>query len=94
MSGDGISQEFIVELTRKMDKLCLTIEQVKERQDEMLDNVAKIKEAVYNPDSGIYARLRELEQWKAQQQKKEWAVMVTLIGLVTATVYKTIFPMI
>ena len=28
------------------------------------------------------------------QQKKEWAVMVTLIGLVTATVYKSIFPMI
>ena len=81
-------------LTVMLVELSSKIQTMLDKQEELAENVSKIKEAVYNPDSGIYARLRELEQWKAQQQKKEWAVMVTLIGLVTATVYKSIFPMI
>jgi hypothetical protein len=40
------------------------IEIVKEKQEEMAEDIAKIKEAVYNPDSGIYARIRELESFK------------------------------
>ena len=81
-------------LTQGIFELKIAVENMAEKQQEMNEDVKKIKEAVYNPDSGIYARLRELEQWKAQQQKYQWAVMVTLIGLVTATVYKSIFPMI
>jgi hypothetical protein len=80
-------------LTQGIFELKVAVENMAAKQEEMVDDVKKIKEAVYNPDSGIYARLRELEQWKAQRQKTEWAIMVTLVGLVTATVYKTIFPM-
>ena len=81
-------------LTQGIFELKVAVENMAEKQQEMNEDVKKIKEAVYNPDSGIYARLRELEQWKTQQQKYQWAVMVTLIGLVTATVYKSLFPMI
>ena len=80
-------------LTQGIFELKLAIDNMAGKQEEMVEDVKKIKEAVYNPDSGIYARLRELEQWKEQQQKKEWAVTVTLISLVTATVYKVIFPL-
>lgn len=89
MGDDGLTA-----LTQGIFELKVAVENMAEKQQEMNEDVKKIKEAVYNPDSGIYARLRELEQWKTQQQKYQWAVMVTLIGLVTATVYKTIFPMI
>ena len=89
MGDDGLTA-----LTQGIFELKIAVENMAEKQQEMNEDVKKIKEAVYNPDSGIYARLRELEQWKTQQQKYQWAVMVTLIGLVTATVYKTIFPMI
>ena len=61
-----------------------------ERQEEMVEDVKKIKEAVYNPDSGLYARLRALEQWKESQAKVQWAVITTIIGLVAATAYKMI----
>ena len=53
--SEGLDKKLVLELTRKLDKLCLAIEIVKDRQDEMLENVAKIKEAVYNPDEGLYA---------------------------------------
>ncbi len=89
-----MSNTELTALTQGIFELKLAIENMAGKQEEMVEDVKKIKEAVYNPDSGIYARLRELEQWKQQQQKYQWAVMVTLIGLVTATVYKTIFPII
>ena len=37
------------------------IEIILEKQEEMAENVAKIKEALYHPDQGIFSRLREIE---------------------------------
>ena len=85
-----MSQSELQKLTQALFELKITIEHMSERQDQMIDDVKKIKEAVYNPDSGIYARLRALEQWKASQAKIQWALVTTIIGLVTATVYKFI----
>ena len=86
MSDKEMSQELVLGISRKIDKLCLTIEQVKDRQDEMLENVAKIKEAVYNPDEGLYARIRELESWKQQSSKVIWTLFTSVVGLGTALV--------
>ena len=54
----------ITHLTQAIMELKGQIERMSERQEEMVEDVKKIKEAVYNPDEGLYARLRELEQWK------------------------------
>jgi UDP-N-acetylmuramyl tripeptide synthase len=78
-------------LTQAIMELKGQIERMAERQNEMLDDVKQIKEAVYNPDSGLYARLRALEQWKENQAKIQWTLTTTVIGLVLATVYKALF---
>jgi UDP-N-acetylmuramyl tripeptide synthase len=80
----------ITHLTQAIMELKGQIERMAERQEEMGEDVKKIKEAVYNPDSGLYARLRELEQWKEGQAKLQWAITTTVIGLVVATVYRLI----
>ena len=80
----------ITHLTQAIMELKGQIERMSERQEEMVDDVKKINEAVYNPDEGLYARLRALEQWKENQAKVQWAVITTVIGLVAATVYKMI----
>ena len=85
-----MSEDALVKLTQSIFELKLQIQSMSERQEEMVDDVKKIKEAVYNPDSGIYARLRELEQWKTSQAKIQWLVLSTLVALVTATAYKFI----
>lgn len=87
-----MTTEELTGLTQAIFELKLQIEKMSERQDEMLEDVKKIKEAVYNPDSGIYARLRSLEMWKENQVKFQTPVILTLLGLVTATVYKLVFP--
>ena len=71
----------LVELTGKLERLMDSIEVVKEQQDAMADNIAKVKEAVYNSDQGIYARLRELEAWKETNTKAMWIVFATVIGM-------------
>ena len=87
MSND-LDRDLVLELTRKLDKLCLAVETVRDRQDEMIENVAKIKEAVYNPDEGLYARIRALESWKDSSSRVIWTLFTAVIGLASAVVIK------
>ena len=52
--------------------------------------IAKIKEAVYNPDQGLYARLRELETWKSTSSKMIWTLFTSVVGLIGAFILKNI----
>jgi len=65
------------------------LETVTDKQDEMAQDIAKIKEAVYNPDEGLYARLRELESWKETSTRLIWIIITTVLGLGIAVVFKT-----
>jgi predicted nucleic acid-binding Zn-ribbon protein len=78
------------ELITLIQELKNAVERLSEKQDEMNADIKQIKEAVYNPDSGLYARLRDLEQWKETYSKVTWGVLTTVVGLVTATIYKMI----
>ncbi len=55
----------------------------------MAVGIEKIKEAVYNPDSGLYARLRALEQWKESQSKVQWLVTSGVIMLIVKMLWDT-----
>ena len=63
---------------------------MKEKQEEMALGIEKIKEAVYNPDQGIYARLRELENWKSSSSKVLWMLVASILGLSTAALWAQI----
>tara|TARA_Y100000592_G_scaffold99255_1_gene174646 strand:+ start:17838 stop:18107 length:270 start_codon:yes stop_codon:yes gene_type:complete len=85
MSGD---HEYILELQSKLDKVCNGIDMMQGKQEEMSDHIAKIKEAVYNPDQGLYARLRELETWKQTSSRMIWTLFTTVVGLIGAFILK------
>ncbi len=80
-------QNQIAELQVLILELKNQIERMDERQEEMLDDIKMIKKAVYDPNEGLYARLRDLEQWKETTSKVMWMVVTTVVGLVTATIY-------
>jgi len=75
----------LIDLNAKMEKMMHGIDSVKEKQDEMALDIGKIKEAVYNPDEGLYARLRELEVWKKNSSRLIWIIITALAGLTTAS---------
>ena len=91
MAEDEVSKVDIIELDGKLSRIVDGLEGVRTCQDRMSDDIGKIKEAVYNPDEGLYARLRNLEQWKETSSKITWVIMTSIIGLASATVWHTFF---
>ncbi len=79
-----------VQIQSKLDKVCHGIDVMQTRQEEMSEDIAKIKEAVYNPDQGLYARLRELESWKQTSSRMIWTLFTTVVGIIGAFVLKSI----
>ena len=69
-----------------------------DKQDELGENISKIKEAVYNPDTGLYARLTKLdarldalEDWKRNNAKVLWIIITVSVGLLLNAGWHTIF---
>lgn len=74
-------KEAITVLDKKVDRMLSSIENLKEKQDDVAKDITKIKEAVYHPDDGIYARLKVIETWKENQTKATWIVITAIMGL-------------
>ena len=84
------NSEHLLEVQSKLDRVCNGIDLVQGKQEEMGEDIAKIKEAVYNPDQGLYARLRELESWKQTSSRMIWTLFTAMIGLIGAFVLKSV----
>lgn len=74
-------KEAITALDKKVDRMMSSIDNLKEKQDDVAKDITKIKEAVYHPDDGIYARLKVIENWKENQTKVTWIAITAIIGL-------------
>ena len=67
------------------------------KQEELHNDIKDVKSAIYNPDSGLYTRIRDLderikdlESWQGNVTKILWTIATTVTGLVAATIYKLI----
>ncbi len=85
-------------LTVMMVELSSKVQILLDKQDELAENINKIKEAVYNPDSGLYARLKELdiriqhiESWKSTNTRLMWIVGGSVVGLLVRTAWSVLF---
>jgi|TARA_R110002020_G_scaffold104394_1_gene244306 hypothetical protein len=85
-------------LTVMMVELSSKIQILLDKQDELAENINKIKEAVYNPDSGLYARLKELdtriqhiERWKATNARILWLVGGSVAALLVQAGWVALF---
>tara|TARA_B100001093_G_C26024296_1_gene675209 strand:- start:224 stop:493 length:270 start_codon:yes stop_codon:yes gene_type:complete len=83
-------REYLLELQSKLDKVCNGIDVMSDKQELMSVDIGKIKEAVYNPDQGLYARIRELETWKRTSSRMIWTLFTTMIGLIGAFILKNL----
>lgn len=88
---DEVTKIDIVELDGKLERMADGIENILLCQSRMSEDVSKIKDAIYNPEEGLYARIRALELWKTQTAKIGWIIITSIIGLGCATVWHTFF---
>tara|TARA_R110000824_G_scaffold55496_1_gene152824 strand:+ start:1173 stop:1457 length:285 start_codon:yes stop_codon:yes gene_type:complete len=86
------------QLTVMMTEIATKMQVLLDKQDELAENINKIKEAVYNPDKGLYARLSKLdgrldalENWKNNNSKILWIIITVGVGLVLSTIWQTVF---
>jgi len=81
----------VQDLKESIVNLTIQIQRMADKQDEMIEDVKKIKEAIYNPEQGLYARVRDLEQWQQGASKFIWTVGLAVTGLVIQAVYSNMF---
>lgn len=81
-----------------MAELVTKMEVLLDKQDELAENISKIKEAIYHPDQGLYTRLKELEvriglleKWKNFNTRIMWVVGGSLGGLVIKSIWESVF---
>ena len=86
-----------------LERLANRLETLLEKQEEMAQDIHSIKEAVYNPDSGVFARVKVLEQQIINDgavrisqlestmqgmRKAQWTIMGTALATITAMFVK------
>jgi hypothetical protein len=76
----------LVEIDGKLQRLIDHLETMKLSQAAVADDIAKIKEALFDPDQGIYARLRDIESWKRVHTKLTWILVSSLFGTLGALI--------
>lgn len=70
------------------DKIMDSLEIVKDNQQKMGEDISKIKEAMYNPDAGIYARLKIVEEQRKSSGRLVWFLFTVLVGSLGALIAK------
>ena len=78
----------VTKLDGKIDRLTDTIESIRFAQTDMYEKVTNIEKAIYNPDVGLYARLKEqesdledLKEFKANITKFLWIITSGMTGI-------------
>jgi soluble cytochrome b562 len=86
-----MSENEIQDLKHAVVELSHQIQRMNDKQDTMIADVRQIKEAIYNPERGLYARVRDLEQWQEGMAKFIWTVGLAVTGLIVQAVYLNLF---
>ena len=63
-------------------ELTVNIKHMHTTQAQMAEDIKSIREAIYNPEVGLYARLRDVEQWQDNMSKVIWSVGFGVTGLI------------
>ena len=81
-----MSENEMNEIKQALMELTVNIKHMGTKQDDMITDVKSIKEAIYNPETGLYARVRDLEQWQENMSRVIWTVGLGFIGLVSKAI--------
>ena len=78
----------VAKLEGKIDRITDSVEAIKETQLEMNEKMSDIRRAIYNPDEGLYARVRyqeaeieDLKDFKSNITKFLWVVTSAITGI-------------
>jgi seryl-tRNA synthetase len=76
-------KDAFISLDKKLDRLVNTVEHLKDSQDQITQDLSKIKD----PDTGLFPRIRSLEQWKDTYSKFMWLLTSATLAVVIKEVW-------
>lgn len=85
-----MSNDSNLEIKQSLLELTVNIRHMNTTQTQMADDIRSIKEAIYNPETGLYARVRTLEQWQSNMSKVIWAAGLGSGGLILKAILELI----
>ena len=80
----------LAEIAGKFDIMMANIETVKEKQEAIHEHVQQIRNAVYHPYKGLFARIRQIETWKSTYSRGTWIAITAIVGLTISAAYASI----
>ena len=88
MSGmDQQTEDRIRSIENTLVRMEHILENIAQMQTEARQNMVEVRDAVYHPDNGLYARVKDLEQWQNGAKKIIWSGGLSILALVTKTFY-------
>ena len=75
------------EISGQLKRIEDGIADLKSKNTEMANDITKLKDAIYGPDVGIYARLKSLESWKSTTTKVMWLLFTTFTTGTVAAIF-------
>ena len=85
-------KEKLADLEKKFllfeQKLLSGIDNIQDNQKEAVAAIVDIKEAIFDPDKGLFARVKDMENWKETSSKLLWIITTSTVGLVVAQIFK------
>ncbi len=92
-----MNEQDLSELRITLVEINSELKNMVQKQEELHKHIRDVKTAIYNPNSGLYTRIRDLderikdlESWQGNVTKILWTIATTVTGLVAATIYKLI----
>lgn len=78
----------VVKLDAKMDRISDSVDAIRSTQTEMNEKLTNFGKAIYNPDEGIYARIKDqeaeitdLKVFQSNITRFLWIVMTAITGI-------------
>ena len=85
-------QKKVIQLEQKFllfeQKLLSGIDSIQDNQQEAVNAIVDIKEAIFDPDKGLFARVKDVENWKNTSSRLLWIITTSTVGLVLAQIFK------
>jgi len=78
---DNQFQILATEVKASLEVLTIKMDDIKEKQEEVVSIINRVEKSLYEPDQGLYARVRDLEQWKKNQSKTMAIVGTTTLSM-------------
>lgn len=85
-----MSNDSMQDLKDSMIRMEFSINRMSDKQDEISSDIKDVKSAIYHPETGLYARIKELEQWKAGVSRFIWSFGLSIAALVANAIFDLI----